>query len=477
MHRAVRHLVVCVVCGVCAAMPAAALDTTDTGTGLSAPANTATPDTTPLDPVLDSVPEASADTSSTSPAPDTTAESAPVPADTAPQDTMEDENDEVLLDENELFIEGEEELIIDEENIAQPSADTIAQDTTGVAADTARAAQPMDTVPAPPGVPEPVPDEHAVSREKKDTTGDAFRITEAQDTRMINFAKNLDDYRSPKIAMLLSFILPGLGEAYTKQYIRAAGFFLADVALVGTVFHFRQKAKDYRKKAQTHADTAYVADSMRLHYERLQDMLRNLPDSSIANNEQAIDSILNLSYTFFADFSGSDTFSIESFVKQAENKNDDFYDAIQDERFIQGWKDCQPVLEPDRSHGDTVTVTGFFDQPTRVVYDNVSPQDSIPAKFTVAGNDMPPQWGFSHYYDTYTDLITKKNTEYNNAQLVMVFMLVNRIISALDAGICAQAYNQKLLEEESVWQRIRLDSRIVHGNNGLGMECGLSISF
>ena len=45
-----------------------------------------------------------------------------------------------------------------------------------------------------------------------------------EDARAINFARNLKEYRSPKLAMLMSLVLPGSGQVYAKSNLWAAGF-------------------------------------------------------------------------------------------------------------------------------------------------------------------------------------------------------------------------------------------------------------
>ena len=70
----------------------------------------------------------------------------------------------------------------------------------------------------------------------------------------INFAKNLKDYRSPKMAMFLSLIVPGLGQAYTKHYVRAGIFIAIEAAAIGGAIFYNAKGKNEYNAAKNFAD-------------------------------------------------------------------------------------------------------------------------------------------------------------------------------------------------------------------------------
>ncbi len=406
-----------------------------------------------------------------------------VPKDTLVSDTVDgdiedtaagnNETEQMLLDEQDLFIEGEEELIIADEETLQDTARETSDTVTAYTDGDSSALQEREI-----GGKADAKDTQADSSRDEEKQ-QAFVVNERKETRSINFAQNLDEYRSPKLAMLFSFILPGLGEIYAKNYRRAAIFLASEITLGATVYHFRQQAKEYNRRAKKHADTAYSVS----HFENYYDSLKSLieftaqQDNDIPGN---VDSIVDTSYSFFGGYTGGQGFDILEF--KADSGTDDMYDIIEEKKFIQGWKDAAPRLRTDAIHGDTVTLQmNDTESPYHGKQVRYAPVDSsaaigIPAKFFLAG-EKERYWGFSDYYDTYDRLVRRKNTRYSHAKIALVFMMVNRIVSALDAGLCAHAYNQALLEEKSVWEGVRLESRIVGNKKGLGLHCGVEVSF
>ena len=76
--------------------------------------------------------------------------------------------------------------------------------------------------------------------------------------KSINFAKNLKDYRSPKIAILLSLLFPGAGQAYAKNYLKTGIFGAVEVALITAGTMFGLKGKEQIEKACTILDNAFT---------------------------------------------------------------------------------------------------------------------------------------------------------------------------------------------------------------------------
>ena len=77
-----------------------------------------------------------------------------------------------------------------------------------------------------------------------------------QDTAMTKEQRlaQLPDYKLPKRALFLSALIPGAGEFYAKSYLKAAGFFLVEVGAWAFYAAYNQKGKDKEDKFQDYAD-------------------------------------------------------------------------------------------------------------------------------------------------------------------------------------------------------------------------------
>ena len=73
----------------------------------------------------------------------------------------------------------------------------------------------------------------------------------------INFARNLKEYRSPKLAMLMSLILPGAGQVYAKSNLWAAAFGVIEVGLISTGVALSAKSKTVSNNAHAFANQHY----------------------------------------------------------------------------------------------------------------------------------------------------------------------------------------------------------------------------
>jgi hypothetical protein len=89
--------------------------------------------------------------------------------------------------------------------------------------------------------------------------------------------------KSPWLAGALSLVIPGLGEVYTKQYVKGAAFFLADVAFWSLAYSYDKKGDratdDFQNFANTHYSAARYADWTISNLPVLNSTLTRSPDS------------------------------------------------------------------------------------------------------------------------------------------------------------------------------------------------------
>ena len=58
-------------------------------------------------------------------------------------------------------------------------------------------------------------------------------------------------------------------------------------------------------------------------------------------------------------------------------------------------------------------------------------------------------------------MVSKSNNYYKTAQGILFTLIVNHILSAVDALISAKAYNDALLGKESFWQHLSIEQQMV----------------
>lgn len=276
-----------------------------------------------------------------------------------------------------------------------------------------------------------------------------------ENTSSINFARNLKEYRNPKIAMLLSLLLPGSGEVYAKNGVRAGIFGAVEVGLIATGIAFNVRGGNKVDDAHDFANQHYKAEKMYNYYKMFNTIYgkRKDPETNVSN----VDSIfLNYGDLPAKDFS---------------NKSKDFYELINDEvtPYIHGWDDATPALDNNFKSTDT----NYFSYQGDTTAG--SPDSSY--LFVNKKDSSKVSFGFSANRDIYSDKIKKANKQYKYSQTFFTLLLVNHILSAIDAGICAKAYNDKLLGKQSMWQRINIKSVAVNSGSGIANGYALEVRF
>ncbi|MBD3322561.1 MAG: hypothetical protein GF350_15780 [Chitinivibrionales bacterium] len=370
------------------------------------------------------------------------------------EDSIDTESAEVVSEE------AGEEYIIDEEEGALVEDESESVETGKVAEDEIVASE---TEPA-----------------QKDTEAVAIAPARVEQARSINFARNLKDYRSPKLAMLMSLFIPGLGQAYSKKYWKTALFGAVEIGVIGASVAFYRRGLERDKDARRHADTYYSYSDFEEYYTKLREALQTYYTDE---GEDLADSTLKNYYSF--------GYEPDSLKKDFNAKNKDFYAMIGEDEFIHGWEDCAPginligeKLEKQAPAGDTVYVSA--DEDTVIVSSNATglgDNDSVPFKLDryVGGKsdvrEDQKRYGFSNQYDKYKDIVNDKNDQFKVAVNIMYLMLVNHIASAIDAGISAKRHNNRLLGKQSLWERIDLKQQWVNTGNDKVIGCALGYRF
>jgi hypothetical protein len=291
-----------------------------------------------------------------------------------------------------------------------------------------------------------------------------------EDGRTVNFAQNLKEYKSPRVAMLLSLLLPGLGQAYARSYIKAAAFGAAEVAAISAAVYFNSKAKSKRNEAYRWADVNFDAGKM----DGYETMLR---DEFVERG-------------FEEDWAGIVDSAFWADTAKA-GKSPYFYESIRYREFTPGWLDNEPGLDLIIRGGDengVINVPGENGKENRYyqVYNGgadllfycVRRVLSIDGegKPTAVGNDWA--LGYSDAQAEYNSMMDKSNSYSDAVNYMFYAMLLNHIASAIDAGFTARAHNARLLgADNSVWNRISVEQRHVFTGSAVSPGLALRVKF
>jgi hypothetical protein len=280
----------------------------------------------------------------------------------------------------------------------------------------------------------------------------------------INFAKNLKDYRSPKVAMFLSLIVPGLGQAYTKHYIRTGIFVALEATAIGLSVAYNAKGKNEYNAGKSFADQNFNFDNFTKYYGNLQNyLITTLSDSSAAQDK--------INGIYF------DT--LHSMIAANSLKTADFYRNLEGQSniYVQGWNDCEPKYTQDNLIGSPPNGKFYHyrthadPEDTILLYlvDRIDPKDST--KVLEQGI-----FGYSPNQVTYSNMMSKSNDYYKLANTILAVMIINHLVSAVDALIGAMAYNNELLGKETLWQHVNIEPQCavnpVNPSFGLAFRMG-----
>jgi hypothetical protein len=269
----------------------------------------------------------------------------------------------------------------------------------------------------------------------------------------INFAKNLKDYRSPKLAMLMSLLVPGLGQAYVKSYVKTGIFVALEATAIGFSIAYNQKGRKQLDEAHSFADQNYSNDNLKDYYKGVFGIISTQYASS--NGDSVAGEKLSFIY--------SDT----SFLKGSKYRWQNYYTDMQSEPYVQGWKDCQPTI--DQISNNTVDQNQYRldDSTNYMVY----------AVKNGKVDSTTLLYGYSAGQIRYNAMVSQSNSYYKTAQGILFTLVINHLISAVDALISAKAYNDALLGRESLWQHISLEQQLVDAGPSLSGGMVMRIQF
>ncbi len=212
--------------------------------------------------------------------------------------------------------------------------------------------------------------------------------------------------RSVAKAAVLSLLVPGAGQFYVGDKLKAVPFFLVDVAGWATYFGFRSQGNKREDEYRVYADQHWDASS---YYVFLDTALGISSRSDFDPTGRAYDSRL--------------------------------YDIPESDAFLRvdsGFIFSHHV--PTRSGEDTAN----FDKNLEY-YESIGKYDQFFAGWDAFANRR-----------TYLDMRADANSSFSKSKIGLVVSLADRLVAAVDAALAAQRYNKKVSKGKEIELSLRL---------------------
>lgn len=245
-------------------------------------------------------------------------------------------------------------------------------------------------------------------------------------------------YKSPRKALFMSLVVPGAGQIYvggsTFNYVRGAAYLAIEGALWGSWYYFSvhkydRQVKRYKKFAKNH----YSAHT----YETKMHDLRNGLDDSDEEEEFVKRYLSNReSYckSIYGDAATNGCYTGDATTEMVNDKNHvnkvkgdfslynsgSFYSTIAGSAYVLGW-------------------------------DDVENETAISALDLGKNDAEVVPLGESENWKTYRSMRSKANDYADMQAWFFGGLILNHIVSALDAAWSAHAHNKVLYEEELSW--------------------------
>jgi hypothetical protein len=258
-------------------------------------------------------------------------------------------------------------------------------------------------------------------------------------------------YRSPRKAFFFSLLLPGAGQAYCGSWAKMTIFAAAEIGLgVGwyqvAIVASRDKANQAKRYAQANwSQGKYESNWKRVFTQDSSSLLRqgtapwresycqslygNGNDASEAR-QACIDAPTGPNYSqhdrLFGASNSSSADSVFANIMQPET----FYDMIgRYSEFVPGWLDAPDTASPD----------GLRNYYNARVNNSLDPTKPIPVN----------PWGYSQMQANYRALRTRSDDLARTQKWFLGGMVLNHLVSALDAALQASRMNRTLLHLET----------------------------
>lgn len=279
----------------------------------------------------------------------------------------------------------------------------------------------------------------------------------------VSKVNGLDDmkgkYKSPRKAMFMSLVVPGAGQLYvggsTFTKVRGGVYLALEAALWGSwyyysVYKYDRQVNRYKNFANDHFSIGTYETKMRKLYKDVSENGAEFRSRYLGSRESFCEAI-------FGDANREGCYN-DSYVyyKDTDYRN----------RFVNNPK----------SLGDDRKKNGFYDE--SAVYQHVSDVsyvlgwDDVKDEAVAASLDLETNGsevvalGTSSNQDTYRSMRNKANDYADMQAWFFGGIILNHIVSAVDAAFTAHAHNKALYQEDLSWyDRLHFDGGVVLGES------------
>jgi hypothetical protein len=256
-------------------------------------------------------------------------------------------------------------------------------------------------------------------------------------------------YKSPKKAMFMSLVLPGSGQFYVggkqSRYIRGSFYLAEEIALIfgfyyNSIYKYDKQVKKYRDFASENFSVSqYEKEMHNIMSDISPDYIEAFRSVYGSERESYCKSFYgNAAYLPCVENFGQnqDSYGNPSYPSSATSiyNSSEYYRIIASGNFVPGWDDAKM---------------------TSNLESNLSSSDPI---------DLP--LGTSEKRGEYLSMRKKANDYADRQAIFLGAIILNHIVSAIDAALSARAHNSSLYEEKiSFLDRIRPSSDLSLGEN------------
>lgn len=263
--------------------------------------------------------------------------------------------------------------------------------------------------------------------------------------------------KSPRKAFFLSFLFPGLGEAYVKS---KRGFLFLGVEAFAWYMYISntQDGNDMENSFHDFANTywhytdTYDSKGDTLTFNYWQWVKYHLAEVGYTDvkitpdNYAYIDSLLEATSE-----NSNSTINGYSIHNLPSTKTQQYYEMIgKYPQFVYGWEDIDDETETVDANGNPITAP---------VNPNLWDSGTGKIKYTEAVRNIN-----SSLRNKYESMREDSNSKLKDGQTGIYIMIVNRVISAIDAGRLAYHHNQKMNSELSMVRVQFVQKRISEKN-------------
>jgi hypothetical protein len=275
-----------------------------------------------------------------------------------------------------------------------------------------------------------------------------------QVTSVHSLSEAKGSYKSPRRAMFMSLVLPGSGQLYVggkqSRYIRGIFYLAEEAALISglyyhSIYKYDKQVKKYQEFAGEHFSISRYEKAMNQIYDpEYETDFKNLYGTERENYCKAFYGNSAFSETCTSNFGKNSNSSNEPYHPddntRLHNKST-YYNVIAGENFVLGWDSALAASGIESNLGKE--------------------------------NPSYMPLGSSAYRDEYLSMRKKASKLADSQALFFGAIILNHIVSAVDAVLSARAHNNSLYESKvSFLDKIRLDSNFNVGEN-FKVEAGL----